>query len=105
VAFAATLGLVMGVYLTDAPVWLLVLTAGPLFFAAEGFFQGRYEFCVGFAALGIYDVSEDGGNRKQVDSAADRRADRERAREIHQYSAVTTAAGTALIVVVGLLVA
>jgi hypothetical protein len=55
--------------------------------------------------MGVYDVSDDGGNRQQVDSAADRRADRERAREIHQYSAVASVAGTALVFGVGLLVA
>ncbi len=105
VAFAATLALVLGVFVTDAATWLLLFTAAPLFFAAEGFFQSHFEFCVGFASMGVYDVSEEGGDQRPVTDEADRQADRERAREIHLYSAVVTVLGTLLVVGVGALVA
>ena len=60
VAAVATLGLVTWVLGFDGPSWALALAVVPLFGAAEGYFQGRYQFCAGFASLGIYDVSPDG---------------------------------------------
>ncbi|MFC6826121.1 hypothetical protein [Halopelagius fulvigenes] len=104
VASVATLVLITWVLATDGPMWVLVLCALPLFGAAEGFFQGQFEFCPRFASLGIYDVSEGGDDRREVSVEEDRRADRRQARRIHAYSAVTAVVLTVLLYVVAYLV-
>lgn len=79
------------------------MTAVPLFGTAEGYYQGRFDFCVYFASRGVYDVSDDGTDRREVRSEGDRRDDRRRARRIHLYSAVTALAGSTFVYGVGLL--
>lgn len=93
VAAATTLGLVTWVFGFGGPDWALFLTAVPLFGAAEGYFQGRYQFCAGFAALGIYDVSDEGNDRRRVTDESARRADMRRAWEIHGYAAAVAVGG------------
>lgn len=104
VASVATLVLITWVLATDGPMWLLAFSAVPLFGAAEGYFQGRLDFCTGFAALGVYDVSDEGGDRRKVPTEENERADRRRARRIHVYSAAIAALGTVLLYVVAVLV-
>jgi hypothetical protein len=104
VAAAATLGLVTWAFGFDGPSWALVLAAVPLFGAAEGYFQGKYQFCTGFAALGIYDVSADGDDRRRVTDEAARRADLRRAWRIHAYAAAVAVGGAVLLYVLELLV-
>lgn len=104
VASVATLVLITWVLANDGPTWLLALSSIPLFGAAEGFFQGRSEFCTAFAALGVYDVSDEGGDRREVPAEADRNADRRRAWRIHAYSASVAVVGTVLLYVVAALV-
>lgn len=104
VAAVATLGLVTWVFGFGGPAWALVLAAVPLFGAAEGYFQGKYQFCTGFAALGIYDVSADGDTRRQVTDEANRRADLRRAWQIHAYAAATAVGGAVLLYVLELFV-
>jgi uncharacterized membrane protein (DUF485 family) len=103
-ASLATLALVVGVVAFQYPTWYLLASVVPLIGVAEGFFQARFNFCAGFALAGIYDVSADGGERREVTDETDRRADRKRARQIHAYSVGTALAGTVVIYAVGLLV-
>lgn len=104
VASVATLVLITWVLTNDGPMWLLALSSIPLFGAAEGFFQGRSEFCTAFAMLGVYDVSDEGDDRREVSTEADRNADRRRAWRIHAYSASVAVVGTVLLYVVAVLV-
>ncbi|SFG00074.1 hypothetical protein SAMN04488063_1089 [Halopelagius inordinatus] len=103
-ASVATLVLITWVLTNDGPMGLLALASIPLFGAAEGFFQGRYEFCTGFASLGVYDVSDEGHDRREVRAEADRKADKRRAWRIHAYSASVAVVGTVLLYVVAGLV-
>ncbi|KTG09976.1 hypothetical protein AUR64_10220 [Haloprofundus marisrubri] len=103
VALVATLGLFVGVLTTGAPTLLLLASVVPLFGVAEGYFQGRHNFCTGFATLGIYDTSDDGTDRREVPDASARRADRQRARQIHAKSATAAVGATILVYAVGLL--
>jgi hypothetical protein len=104
-ASLATLGLVVGVVAFQLPTWWLLASVVPLLGVAEGFFQARFNFCAGFALAGVYDVSPSGSDRHEVADESDRRADRERARQIHLYSLGAALAGTVLVYAVGLLVA
>lgn len=100
VASAATLVLITWVLATDGPMWVLGFCVIPLFGAAEGFFQGQYEFCPHFASLGIYDVSEEGGDRRAVPTEEDRRADKRQAWRVHAYSAAVAVVLTVILYVV-----
>lgn len=104
VSFAATLGLLFAIYVADLPTALALATFLPLFGTAEGYFQGRYQFCAGYALLGVYNVGDDGIGRTRVADADARRADRRRALRVHAYAALTALAGTILIYGVGLLI-
>ncbi|QIB73638.1 hypothetical protein GL213_11030 [Halogeometricum borinquense] len=104
VAAVATLGLVTWVFGFDGPVWALALAGVPLFGTAEGYLQARYQFCAGFASLGIYDVSEKGNDRREVSDEAARRADMRRAWQIHGYATATAIAGVLVLFVVNALV-
>lgn len=97
VAALLTLGLVTWVLGLDGPWWALALAALPLFGTAEGYFQTRFGFCTGFASLGIYDVSDDGNDRRRVTDDAARRADLKRAWQIHGYAAAVATAGALLL--------
>ncbi|RDI70963.1 hypothetical protein [Halopelagius longus] len=103
VASVATLVLITWVLATDGPMWVLGFSVIPLFGAAEGFFQGRFEFCPLFASLGIYDVSTEGDDRREVPSEADRRADARQAWRIHAYSAALAVVLTLILYVVAYL--
>lgn len=103
-AALATLALVVAVVAFSLPAWYLFASVAPLVGVAEGFFQARFNFCAGFAMAGVYDVSSDGADRREVTSESDRRADTKRARQIHLYSVATAVAGAVVIYAVGLLV-
>lgn len=76
--FAATALLVAAVAtLQVSPTWLLASVA-PLFVGFLGVLQARAGFCVGFAMAGVYDVSDDGGERRPAPEDG-QRADRKRA--------------------------
>lgn len=51
--------------------------------AFEGLLQARLRFCAGFAQDGVFDLSEDGSDRKEVVSDADHRKDMRTAVKIH----------------------
>ncbi|NIB98242.1 hypothetical protein [Halobacterium sp. R2-5] len=99
IGFAATALLVAAVAtLQTPPVWLLA-TVAPLFVGFLGVLQARAGFCVGFAMAGVYDVSDDGGNRHTAPEAG-QRADRKRAIVLPvQALALATAAALALYLV------
>lgn len=82
------------------PSWALLAAALPTFAGFLGVYQARLGFCVGFAAQGVYDVSDDGGEKREVADDAARAADRRRSRRIYAYSAVSTLAVTALVYIV-----
>ncbi|WP_058364940.1 hypothetical protein [Haloparvum sedimenti] len=68
--------LIAVVVIGEFPASYLLATVFPLYGAAMGILQYRERFCVGFAALGVFDVGA--GNREVTDDAA-READRKRA--------------------------
>lgn len=67
------------------------------FLAFEGFLQGYLSFCVGFASKGIYDTSESGGEREEVEDENSRKKDKVRALQIHMYSLTGAITVTAFI--------
>ncbi|MEE6210637.1 hypothetical protein U3A55_10775 [Salarchaeum sp. III] len=79
---------VVAVYALSLPaVWMLAVVA-PLLAGFEGVLQGAHRFCAGFATAGLYDVSDDGNDRREVTDDAARRADRRKAVRIHVQSFV-----------------
>ncbi|SHH31434.1 hypothetical protein [Halobaculum gomorrense] len=104
VSFAATLGLLFAIYAANLPKTLALATFLPLFGAAEGYYQGRYQFCAGYALLGVYNVADEGGDRTPVTDPDARRADRRRALRIHAYAGGTALLGASLVHGVGLLI-
>ncbi|GAA0649593.1 hypothetical protein [Salarchaeum japonicum] len=95
--FAVAAAAFVAVYALSLPaVWTLA-TLVPLLAGFEGVLQGAQRFCAGFATAGIYDVSADGNDRRDVTDDAARRADRRKAVRIHVQSLVgATATGAAL---------
>lgn len=95
IGFIASIAVIMGDpfdSVTSAGAFLMLL-----FLGFEGVYQYTYSFCTGFAHSGIYDVSEEGEDRKEVENEADREKDRRTAWRIHLYSAVSSlATSTAL---------
>ena len=53
---------------------------------SEGFVQGYMNFCAGFASRGIYDVSESGEEKEDVEDEKQRKQDKIKALQIHLYS-------------------
>ncbi|MDY6771354.1 MAG: hypothetical protein SV186_05385 [Candidatus Nanohaloarchaea archaeon] len=83
------------IYLGLSVIALLPLFAG-FSLGFEGYFQTRYRFCAGFAMQGIYDVSEEGGNRHEVPDSDAHRQDLRQALKIHLYSFLSAGAVTYL---------
>ncbi|MFB6175084.1 MAG: hypothetical protein ABEJ87_03835 [Candidatus Nanohalobium sp.] len=65
----------------------------------EGILQGYLSFCAGFASQGIYDVSEKGDERHDVEDDTARKQDRLKALQIHLYSFTGALSFTALLFV------
>ena len=86
------------VFLGFQRIWLPAL-AVPLFLGFEGFYQGRFGFCAGFAAVGAYDFAGSGGSRGIVSKRTDHRKDIAMANRIHMYSAASSICVTALLCV------
>ena len=55
----------------------------------EGFFQGYFKFCAGFAAKGVYDFTGSGGSKSKVTDSESHKKDMEKARRIHLYSIIS----------------
>lgn len=56
----------------------------------EGFYQGYFKFCAGFAARGIYDFAGSGGSRNKVTNSEAHKEDMKKAKQIHIYSIVSS---------------
>jgi len=79
------------------PTWSLLVSFFPLFLGAEGFLQGYFKFCAGFAARSIFDFS---GSSSEKGKVADKEAhdlDMRKAMRINLYSFVMAAAVTTII--------
>jgi hypothetical protein len=74
-----------------APGWTILFAFFPLALAFEGFYQGRFGFCAGFAAKGIFDLSGSGGKAGRVANAKAHAKDMAKAMKIHLYSLVSAA--------------
>jgi len=98
--FGATALLVAAVATLQAPpVWLLA-AVGPLFVGFLGVLQARAGFCVGFAMAGVYDVSDDGGQRRPAPEDG-QRADRKRAIVLPVKALALATAGALVLFFVG----
>ncbi len=79
------------------PRWWLFFSFIPLLIGFEGFYQGRFRFCAGFAAAGIYDFTGSGGSRSQVTDTKSHKEDMRQAMRIHAYSIISSAIAVAVI--------
>src|SRR5271157_4565094 len=57
VGLIVTAILVYVISLFSLPTWSLLACLVPLFLGAEGFYQGYFRFCAGFASRSIFDFS------------------------------------------------
>lgn len=79
------LGFIAGVVVVVAvpalrldPLWMLA-SAAPFYAGFIGILQARSSFCAGFGLAGVYDVSESGEARLDVDDPDARTADKKKA--------------------------
>lgn len=79
VGFLAAAVTVIAVLVYDLPSWLLLATIAPLFAGFVGYYQGRHQFCIGFALAGVQNVGETAGETEAVEDASASRADRREA--------------------------
>lgn len=103
------LGLVAGLLVAIAvpftdlnPMWVLASSA-PFYAGFLGLLQARARFCAGFGLAGVYDITDDGGHRMDVEDATARKADRRRALVL-QFQAVLLSVLAASVVYVLVLV-
>jgi hypothetical protein len=87
----------LGTVSAGLPGWVLLVSFIPLVIGFEGAYQGRFRFCAGFAAAGIYDFTGSGGSRKKVTGKEAHRKDMGMAFRIHAYSLVSGAVVAAII--------
>lgn len=71
------------------PKLYLVTIFVPLMIGFEGVIQARLGFCAGFAQRGVYDVSEPGNSKEEVEDETAHKQDLMRALQIHLYSATS----------------
>jgi hypothetical protein len=83
------------------PAWSLLVCFFPLFLGAEGFLQGYFKFCAGFAARGIFDFSGSSNEKGKVTDKEAHSLDMRKARRIHLYSFVMAAVVTTIIYLAG----
>ncbi len=68
----------------------LLLSFIPLVMAFEGFYQGYFGFCVGYATKGIFDLGGSGGGYGEVKDKESHRTDMGRAKTITIYAVVSS---------------
>lgn len=61
-----------------------------LLFGFEGFYQGYFKFCAGFAAKGVYDFSGSGDSKGKVNDPESHKRDMKMAHRIHLYSIISS---------------
>ncbi len=100
-AFGAVGGILAVTVLVSGTPFSSPFAAVALFLALvvgfEGTYQGYLQFCAGFAASGVYDVSGDGSDRQDVEDWAARERDVRKARRIHLYSILSAVILTATV--------
>lgn len=83
------LGIVIAVPLL---IFLIVIKASPIlglvmfvpaWIGAIGYLQAKYKFCVGYAASGVYNSSDEYADTKAIVDAASKKLDTARARKIN----------------------
>lgn len=94
----AVTAILSALILTDiiAPLSLVFVLLSA-FAAFEGLLQGYLNFCAGFASKGLYDVSDKGEQRSEVEDETARKQDKIRALQIHLYSATGAVVTTAVV--------
>ena len=98
VGLVATVGLLAGLLIFDAPPVARLLVALPAAVAASGYLQAKLQFCAGFGSAGVFNFGEVGGTEQVADADA-RGRDRARARQIGLASfAIGLAVGVAAVV-------
>jgi len=83
------------------PIWSLLVCFFPLFLGAEGFLQGYFKFCAGFAARSIFDFSGSSNEKGKVTDKEAHNLDLRKAMRIHLYSSVMAAMVTTIIYLAG----
>jgi len=71
------------------PKWALFFSFILLMMGFEGFYQGYFKFCAGFASRGIYDFAGSGGSKGNVTDSKLHEEDMKKAMQIHIYSIVS----------------
>jgi hypothetical protein len=79
------------------PKFALILPFIILAMGFEGFYQGYFKFCAGFASRGIYDFTGSGGSRNKVTNNEYHKADVKKAMQIHIYSLISSIIVVAII--------
>lgn len=74
----------------DLSHWTLLFSFIPLLMGFEGFYQGYFRFCAGFAAAGKYDFTGSGGTKNKVTDSRSHKKDLQKARQIHIYSIISS---------------
>lgn len=97
VAFLISALFVFAALLFKLPHWAMLFTIIPLVMGFEGFYQGYFRFCAGFAAAGKYDFTGSGGSAKKVTDLASHRKDLQKAMQIHLYSIISSIIVVAII--------
>ena len=83
------------------PTWSLLACFFPLFLGAEGFLQGYFKFCAGFAARSTFDFSGSSNEKGKVTDKEAHNLDMRKAMRINLYSFVTAAVVSAIIYLAG----
>jgi hypothetical protein len=78
------------IFTFNLPKWTLFFSFILLTMGFEGFYQGYFRFCAGFAARGIYDFSGSGGSKSVVTNQESHEKDMGKARQIHLYSIISS---------------
>lgn len=79
IGFLAAGGLAAAVLFWDLPQWMLLVTIAPLFGGFVGYYQGRHQFCVGYAFAGVQNVGETAGDTTAITDSEAAQADRREA--------------------------
>jgi len=79
------------------PTWSLLVCFFPLFLGAEGFLQGYFKFCAGFAARSIFDFSGSSNEKGKVTDKEAHSLDMRKAMRINLYSFAMAAVVTTII--------
>lgn len=90
VAFVISTILVYSILAFNLPHWSLLLSFIPLVMGFEGFYQGYFKFCAGFASAGIYDFTGSGGSKSKVTDSNSHKKDMKKAMQIHIYSIISS---------------